>query len=275
MQFHHSYKLSSENRKVPMMMFAKGLYFPWEQLRHDIATDTFDPKNHDMLHALNWMSRHLRDFVQPSADHPEHDERLAAFDAWCSLYPWAPLEVQAHMIFMLQDAPKAHVDLMAQEPARWITALEKSWIRRDDLALWKAISNAIPEQTKTASVTSARLDHALLLLRPHVHSWIKDPTLKGPVSDLIYDTLALRSESPLQEKLATFRLLYPGLDDLPKATTLMNGWDTNNTRDSGERMKLEHFQQLAANLLQLDAQHQIALTAQAVDLPPDAFELQP
>lgn len=275
MQFHHSYKLSSENRKVPMMLFAKGLEFPWEQLRDELASDTFDPKNHDMLHALNWMSRHLRDYVQPSESHPGHDERLAAFDAWCSLYPWAPLEVQAHMIFMLQDAPKAHVDLMKQEPERWVQTLEKAWVRRDDLAMWNAISSAIPEQAKTASVASGHLAHALLLLRPHVHAWIQDTTLKGPVSDWIYDALVLHSEPPLQKKLDTFRLLYPDLSDLPKAVSVLKTWDTTNTRDSGERMKLEHLQQLAANLLQFDAQHEAALKLTTIDLPPDAFESQP
>lgn len=258
-----------------MTMYAKGLGFPWEVLQDDIANETFDPKNHDMLHALNWMSRHLHDYVQPSKDHPNHEERLAAFDVWCKLYPWAPLEVQAHMILMLQDAPKAHLDLMNKEPQRWCSTLEKTWVRREDMALWSALEKVIPEHVKELPLTCATLTNSLALLRPHVFAWLNETAMTTSLSEKIYETLCARSEPDLKQRLGMFQLFYPSFETLPRARALHPVWDNPHIKDSWGRVKLESCKQLAANLLQFNAQHEASLKSTAMDLPADAFEPQP
>lgn len=275
MKFHHSYKLTSEHRKSPMMLWSKGMDFPWESLRDDIASDTFAPKNYDMLHALNWMKRHIGNVAQAQPDKLDYAERLCASEIWCALYPFAPLDVQAHMVIMLHDAPLAHTALMQNNSSPWCTALEKAWLRREDMPLWKAVSRLLPLQSRSVHLVTDILDHALLLLRPSVHAWIKDSTLNTPLSDMVYKELFGYSGPQLKEKLDTFRLLYPDLNDMPKSDKLLSGWDTYDTSDSAERMKLDHCKQLAANLVLFNTQHETALTLPTMDLPANVFESLP
>ena len=258
-----------------MTMYSKGLGFAWAPLQQDILNDAFNPNNHDMLHALNWMNRHLHDYVQPSNEHPSHEERIAAMDAWCALYPWAPLEIQAHMVLLLQDAPKAHVDLMNKEPKRWCTAMEKAWLRREDMSLWHALEKTIPEHVKALPLISKKLNNALALLRPHVFAWLEETAMTTSLSEKIYDTLSMRSDPDLRDRLGMFQLFYPSLDALPKASALNPVWDNSQIRDSWGRVKLESCTQLASNLLQFNAQHEAGLKLTGIDLPEDAFEPQP
>ena len=269
------FALTSEHRNVSIFQYAKGEAFPWESFVQNIENDALDPCQVDMLHALNWLKRHISTYQVFDTIHEDYKERCAASRAWCHLYPRVPTNVQAHLAMMLNEAPKAMQDWIRQSPTMWHTALSQTWEIKEDVSLWTALFKALPAQMKDAPMKTASLDTALKLLTADVYHWIHTPGSNTSPSNQIYDALLAHALPPLRARLEPLRALYPDLGELPKASRLVSSLDGCPVSSSGARAILELCKQLASNLNDAVGKT-MALSAEApMELPANAFELQP
>lgn len=266
------FALTSEHRNVPIFQYAKGEGFPWESFVQHIGADTLDPHQVDMLHALNWIKRHLHTYQPLDKAHEDYNERCAASLAWCHLYPRVPPNVQAHLVMMLGDAPKATEDQMHQFPSMWQTALSQAWGLKEDMALWTTLFKLMPAQIQHVPLQTANLGTALKLLTGHIYQHIHTPTQSdASLSDHIYDGLLAHALPPLRAQLELMRALYPDLEELPKVPCLISAMNNCPTTSSGARHILELYKQAASNL-NAAMGNTMALSVESTPLPANAFE---
>lgn len=267
------FTLTSEHRNVPIFQYAKGEGFPWESFVQSIHSDTLEPRQVDMLYALNWIKRHLHTYQAFDASHEDYQERCSASVAWCHLYPRVPSNVQAHLSLMLAEAPKATQDRLREEPQLWHRALVQTWEIKEDTALWATLFKAMPAQMKDLPLKTASLSTALKLLTGHVYHHIHMPSQSdASLSDHVYDGLLAHALPPLRPQIELMRSLYPDLEDLPKAPRVVSCMDIFPITSSGNRHFLETYKQLASNLNDAVG-HTMALSVHpATELPANAFE---